>query len=166
MLQDFLKQCFHKDPSQRPSAEVLCEHPWLKNNWDALQVCLDLTRDMLQALNPLGFGYRIFDRKTVYHSSDESALICRSRIWCGISQEWILLTHPRVLNHSVRGMLLEVLRSLLLLGDELRISLLVPQRQTLNILLGTITLSRQHLANVSGLVSLVTSGRVIVTYAL
>jgi len=55
MLQDFLKQCFHKDPSQRPSAEVLCEHPWLKNNWDALQVCLDLTRDMLQALNPLGF---------------------------------------------------------------------------------------------------------------
>ncbi|KAH0836723.1 hypothetical protein J3R83DRAFT_8452 [Lanmaoa asiatica] len=36
-LQDFLQQCFHKDPLQRPNAERLCEHPWLKMNWDALK---------------------------------------------------------------------------------------------------------------------------------
>jgi len=38
MLRNFLEQCFHKDPSLRPSAEMLCEHPWLKHNWIALQV--------------------------------------------------------------------------------------------------------------------------------
>ena len=37
-LQDFLQQCFYKDPLQRPDAERLCEHPWLKINWDALKV--------------------------------------------------------------------------------------------------------------------------------
>ncbi|KAE9397077.1 hypothetical protein BT96DRAFT_996156 [Gymnopus androsaceus JB14] len=33
LLEDFLKKCFHKDPAQRPSAELLCEHQWLKQNW-------------------------------------------------------------------------------------------------------------------------------------
>ncbi|KAF5316572.1 hypothetical protein D9619_006466 [Psilocybe cf. subviscida] len=37
MLKDFLEQCFHKDPALRPSAEMLCEHPWLKTNWVALK---------------------------------------------------------------------------------------------------------------------------------
>ncbi|KXN87406.1 Cytokinesis protein sepH [Leucoagaricus sp. SymC.cos] len=37
MLQDFLHQCFNKEPSERPSAEILCEHPWLKINWVALK---------------------------------------------------------------------------------------------------------------------------------
>ncbi|KAF8906289.1 kinase-like domain-containing protein [Gymnopilus junonius] len=37
LLKDFLEQCFHKDPTKRPSAELLCEHPWLKNNWVALK---------------------------------------------------------------------------------------------------------------------------------
>ncbi|KAF5383862.1 hypothetical protein D9615_003632 [Tricholomella constricta] len=32
-LQDFLTQCFNKDPKKRPGAELLCEHPWLKQNW-------------------------------------------------------------------------------------------------------------------------------------
>lgn len=35
LLKDFLRQCFHKDPAKRPSAEVLCEHEWLKQNWAA-----------------------------------------------------------------------------------------------------------------------------------
>lgn len=26
----FLKECFHKDPAQRPSAEKLLRHEWLK----------------------------------------------------------------------------------------------------------------------------------------
>ncbi|KAH9941507.1 Pkinase-domain-containing protein [Amylocystis lapponica] len=30
LLQDFLKQCFNKDPLKRPSAEMLCEHQWLR----------------------------------------------------------------------------------------------------------------------------------------
>ncbi|THH01041.1 hypothetical protein EW026_g1570 [Hermanssonia centrifuga] len=34
-LKDFLKQCFHKDPTKRPTAELLCEHEWLKQNWAA-----------------------------------------------------------------------------------------------------------------------------------
>ncbi|KAH9166008.1 hypothetical protein EDB89DRAFT_2076255 [Lactarius sanguifluus] len=29
----FLKECFHKDPLMRPSAEQLFEHEWLKNHW-------------------------------------------------------------------------------------------------------------------------------------
>ncbi|KAH9028035.1 hypothetical protein EDB83DRAFT_2319588 [Lactarius deliciosus] len=29
----FLKECFHKDPSMRPSTEQLFEHEWLKNHW-------------------------------------------------------------------------------------------------------------------------------------
>ncbi|TFY59959.1 hypothetical protein EVJ58_g5448 [Rhodofomes roseus] len=32
-LQGFLRQCFNKDPTKRPSAEELCEHEWLKKNW-------------------------------------------------------------------------------------------------------------------------------------
>lgn len=32
-LVSFLKECFHKDPAMRPSAEELFEHEWLKNHW-------------------------------------------------------------------------------------------------------------------------------------
>ncbi|KAI9449935.1 Pkinase-domain-containing protein [Lactarius psammicola] len=32
-LVGFLKECFHKDPAMRPSAEKLFEHEWLKNHW-------------------------------------------------------------------------------------------------------------------------------------
>ena len=35
LLKDFLRQCFHKEPAARPSAEVLCEHAWLRANWAA-----------------------------------------------------------------------------------------------------------------------------------
>ncbi|KAG6854032.1 hypothetical protein C0991_011237 [Blastosporella zonata] len=33
LLQDFLTICFNKDPRRRPSAMMLFEHPWLKQNW-------------------------------------------------------------------------------------------------------------------------------------
>ncbi|KAF9006142.1 hypothetical protein BDQ17DRAFT_1423841 [Cyathus striatus] len=36
-LEDFLTQCFNKEPARRPSAEELCEHPWLKMNWVELK---------------------------------------------------------------------------------------------------------------------------------
>jgi serine/threonine protein kinase len=32
-LKDFFSLCFSKDPTKRPSAELLFEHPWLKNKW-------------------------------------------------------------------------------------------------------------------------------------
>ncbi|KAJ7765490.1 STE/STE11/cdc15 protein kinase [Mycena maculata] len=35
LLEDFLTQCFDKDPTKRPSADLLCEHQWLKKNWGA-----------------------------------------------------------------------------------------------------------------------------------
>nr|VWO96980.1 STE/STE11/CDC15 protein kinase [Ganoderma boninense] len=31
-LQDFLRMCFNKDPTKRPSAEQLCDHEWLKRH--------------------------------------------------------------------------------------------------------------------------------------
>ncbi|KAF7982548.1 hypothetical protein HWV62_27520 [Athelia sp. TMB] len=37
MLEDFLTQCFNKDPALRPSAELLCEHEWLKKSWSGLK---------------------------------------------------------------------------------------------------------------------------------
>ena len=42
LLQDFLEQCFHKDPARRPSAELLCEHMWLKRNSLELKVRIHL----------------------------------------------------------------------------------------------------------------------------
>ncbi len=39
-LASFLKECFHKDPAQRPSAEQLFEHEWLKNHWGLNKVSL------------------------------------------------------------------------------------------------------------------------------
>ena len=36
----FLKECFHKDPAMRPSAEKLFEHEWLKNHWGLNKVSL------------------------------------------------------------------------------------------------------------------------------
>jgi len=38
LLKGFLMKCFNKDPTLRPSAEELCEHPWLKKNWSAFKV--------------------------------------------------------------------------------------------------------------------------------
>jgi serine/threonine protein kinase len=46
----FLKECFHKDPAQRPSAEELFEHEWLKNHWGLNKV---RTRDDLNPLDEL-----------------------------------------------------------------------------------------------------------------
>ena len=38
-LQDFLRMCFNKDPTKRPSAEQLCDHEWLKKHSAAHKVC-------------------------------------------------------------------------------------------------------------------------------
>lgn len=59
MLEDFLKQCFNKDPSLRPSAELLCEHEWLKKSWSGLKVS---PIGLLLLSCPLTFN-RIYDLK-------------------------------------------------------------------------------------------------------
>ena len=57
-LQDFLKLCFNKDPVKRPNAEMLCEHPWLKNEWgihkvDSLPIqCTLISYVSFQELRP------------------------------------------------------------------------------------------------------------------
>ena len=53
LLDDFLRQCFQKDPRERPHAEILCEHEWLKN-WGFPKVCFPLARERTFAL--IGFG--------------------------------------------------------------------------------------------------------------
>ncbi len=32
-LKEFLIQCFQREPADRPTAEMLCEHAWLKKHW-------------------------------------------------------------------------------------------------------------------------------------
>ena len=32
LLDDFLRQCFQKDPIMRPDAKTLSDHEWLKNS--------------------------------------------------------------------------------------------------------------------------------------
>ena len=53
LLEDFLKACFHKDPTLRPSAELLCEHEWLKKSWSGLQVRAPFSVSDLCLLNYL-----------------------------------------------------------------------------------------------------------------
>jgi serine/threonine protein kinase len=42
LMEDFLKQCFKKNPLERPSAETLFEHPWLKMTWGEHRVQLEI----------------------------------------------------------------------------------------------------------------------------
>ena len=49
-LRDFFDQCFNKDPTKRPSAEELFEHPWLKDTWVELKVC-NQNIDLIYLLN-------------------------------------------------------------------------------------------------------------------
>lgn len=37
-MRDFLTQCFKKDPADRPNAENLFEHPWLKQTLSEVRV--------------------------------------------------------------------------------------------------------------------------------
>ena len=44
-LQDFLRQCFQKDPEKRPGAEALLKHPWLLINRQTLRASWSRTQD-------------------------------------------------------------------------------------------------------------------------
>ena len=44
-LQDFLRQCFQKDPEKRPGAEALLKHPWLLINRQTLRASWSRTKD-------------------------------------------------------------------------------------------------------------------------
>lgn len=43
-MEDFLKQCFMKDPRKRPDAETLFEHSWLKKAWGEHKVIFRFIR--------------------------------------------------------------------------------------------------------------------------
>ena len=50
-LTAFLMECFRKDPAQRPSAEKLFEHEWLKNHWGLNKV--RTKKKKKEAINPI-----------------------------------------------------------------------------------------------------------------
>lgn len=54
LLQEFLSQCFQKEPADRPTAEMLCEHQWLKKNWGGHKVFMFFSfRQILTLLQEL-----------------------------------------------------------------------------------------------------------------
>jgi serine/threonine protein kinase len=58
----FLKECFHKDPAQRPSAEELFEHEWLKNHWGLNKVSArgdlnPLDHDLMDSPSPFRMAW-------------------------------------------------------------------------------------------------------------
>jgi serine/threonine protein kinase len=64
LLEDFLRQCFNKDPSKRPTAEALCEHEWLKVTWvagrelrqqDSIPFLRRVSNDMKQSSPSIAF---------------------------------------------------------------------------------------------------------------
>lgn len=147
MLQDFLEQCFHKDPSKRPSAEFLCEHPWLKKEWGALKASFQ-TLSIFRGINTKGF--RISDRKTVFHSSAGSVQICRGLIWCGSYPSRIFLNHrPQANSRETIPQIRHRFHPYRLSEGESRVLPYAHPPWTLNILQVNITLLKPHSANVS-----------------
>jgi serine/threonine protein kinase len=79
----FLKECFHKDPAQRPSAEELFEHDWLKSHWGLNKVRIrgdlnPLDHELTDSSSPfcmLSFlilsSNRTSDLRIAYHSYGE-----------------------------------------------------------------------------------------------
>lgn len=56
-LQDFLSLCFAKDPRQRPSAEALFEHVWLRKHWSNHKQTLR-AQDSIPFLRRISSEYR------------------------------------------------------------------------------------------------------------
>ena len=82
LLRDFLTQCFHKDPTKRPDAEILFEHEWLKQNWAPHKVryCFLNLDAFGKSLNVqlLTCFRRIFVHRIASHSSVVLVLTCKS----------------------------------------------------------------------------------------
>jgi serine/threonine protein kinase len=53
-LASFLKECFRKDPTERPSAEELFENEWLKNYWGLNKVREQRSRSLMAFVPPRG----------------------------------------------------------------------------------------------------------------
>lgn len=80
-LQEFLTRCFNKDPTKRPSAEQLCEHPWLKKKWGLHKVSPLVDPSPVSLYLTKFFYSRNCAPKIVFHSYVVSALICRNLMW-------------------------------------------------------------------------------------
>ena len=57
-LYDFLEMCFAKDPADRPTAEELSNHVWLKKNWDPLKVNLMTCLHVVQKITSNFAGHQ------------------------------------------------------------------------------------------------------------
>jgi len=127
LLENFLEQCFHKDPTKRPSAEELCEHPWLKNNWVALKVRSSAYKlDVSLCMIDTG-SFRTFGLRTAFRSSDALVRIFnKSPMRCDTSPN---LTYPKLQSLPLPRMLVKSHRLVVglqhLQFDLMGISLLV-----------------------------------------
>ncbi|KAL9936659.1 hypothetical protein V8E36_004727 [Tilletia maclaganii] len=70
-LRDFLRLCFQKEPSHRPSAEILFEHQWLKKNWTGHKQLK--TKDSVPFLRRISADMRRVDLDTI-EAVPESAM--------------------------------------------------------------------------------------------
>ncbi|CAD6953713.1 unnamed protein product [Tilletia controversa] len=70
LLRDFLLQCFQKEPENRPSAEVLFEHEWLKHTWPAHKQLK--TKDSVPFLRRISADLRRVDLDTIDAGNETS----------------------------------------------------------------------------------------------
>ena len=98
LLRDFLEQCFHKNPAHRPSADLLCEHMWLKKNWVELKVRIYLF--CREGVVNIHRDVRNCGLKIAYHFYAESAPIFRNQMLSDTYHSWIyqILPSQRHLN--------------------------------------------------------------------
>ncbi|CAB4392721.1 unnamed protein product [Rhizophagus irregularis] len=82
-LTDFLKQCFHKKPSMRPTARDLFKHNWIRSNWalkelrtqESLPFLRRITSDTkLSELNPSSLSNVSNINDTIIENSNNESL--------------------------------------------------------------------------------------------
>ncbi|KAE8250918.1 hypothetical protein A4X13_0g4252 [Tilletia indica] len=71
-LRNFLLLCFEKEPSDRPSAEILFEHEWLKQNWTGHKQLK--TKDSVPFLRRISADMRRVDLDTIEAVSNETSM--------------------------------------------------------------------------------------------
>lgn len=64
LLRDFLLLCFNKDPTMRPSAELLFEHQWLRQTWSGAKELRP--QDSVPFLRRISADFRKVDLKSLH----------------------------------------------------------------------------------------------------
>lgn len=78
-LEDFLKLCFIKDPSFRPSAAILFEHPWVCSLDPQLQLLRP--QDSVPFLRRVSMNYRHTDSTQLFANDTPGNHIVGSAAW-------------------------------------------------------------------------------------